>query len=168
MSSAAFLLEMLGGVPQHHRGGVSAAGHRCGDQCVQRVCCAPGTTQDQIRQATGLKPGNLSKIVKRACEKGSIRIAASRGADGTKDLSPDCEEREALEDFESRCATACSDSGTTIEASGAATQARGKKSLRSQIAASRARTLNFFEDQVPNEIKTLGRGGAGRAGTTDG
>jgi DNA-binding MarR family transcriptional regulator len=150
MSSVAFL-KMLEG----YRSTIGSAYLRQDVNAVVRVfrefADHEATTQDQIRQATGLTASNLNKIVKRACEKGWIHREASRDADGTKGLSLSAKGRKTFEDFESRCATVCSGSGTTIETSGAATQARGKQSLRRRIEQAKARSLSFFPEQDLDE-----------------
>ena len=127
---------------------------------VFRECAKDeATTQDRVRQTTGLAAGNLSKILKRACEKGWIRTAASRGADGTKGLSLTPKGRKTLEDFERQCSTACSGSNATIGTSGAATQARGKKSRRSRRAESKAPSGNLWDAVGLSEPKTLDKPG---------
>ena len=108
MSSVMFL-EML----EVYRDTIGAAYPRQDVAAVIRVlrACAAHkvTTQDQICQATGLTASNLSKIVKRAGEKGWIRPAASRGGDGTKEVSLTTKGRKTFDKFESRCVAACSE-----------------------------------------------------------
>jgi DNA-binding MarR family transcriptional regulator len=112
---------------------------------VFRECAKEeATTQDRIRQTTGLAAGNLSKIVKRGCEKGWIRPAASRGADGTKQVSLTPKGRKTLEDLEARWAEACSDSATTIQTAKAATRAAGKTSSRWRSEKPRTRSEDLW------------------------
>lgn len=103
------------------------------------------TTQEQVRLTTGCLAGNLSKIVKDAREMGWIRTADTRGADGTKGLSLTKKGRAVLDDFESRCAAACSD------AAKAAPRAKPKTSRRSRIEEGKKHTLSFFDDRGRNE-----------------
>lgn len=113
---------------------------------VFRACADQGiTTQDRIRQTTGLAAGNLSKLVKRACEKGWIRTAAARGVDGTKEVSLTPKGKAVLDDFESRCTAACSDTKQR------ANRPPRKKSRRSRIEEARRHTLSFFDEPPPDE-----------------
>jgi DNA-binding MarR family transcriptional regulator len=102
------------------------------------------TTQDRIRRTTGLAAGNLSKVVKRAVEKGWIRIAASRGADGTKKVSLTAKGRAMLDDFESRCAAACSDAATI------ATPSKAKKSRQTLAEQSKTQMGYLAPELAPN------------------
>ncbi len=144
MSSAAFV-KMI----EAYRDTLGAAYPRQDMPAVIKVFleCAKDqtTTQDRVRQTTGLSAGNLSKLVKRACEEGWLRTAASRGADGTKQVSLTAKGRKTLEQFETRCTATCSDVAR------AAARSRVKKSRRSLIAEKgREHTLRMFnEDGTP-------------------
>jgi DNA-binding MarR family transcriptional regulator len=118
---------------------------------VFRECAdCQSTTQDRIRQTTGLAAGNLSKIVKRASEKGWIRTAAPRGAGGTKEVSLTPMGRVMLDDFEARCSAACSRSATARKTP---TRAAGKKTLRSRIAESKAQSGYLSPELAPVNTK---------------
>jgi DNA-binding MarR family transcriptional regulator len=55
---------------------------------------------------TGLNPGNVNKIIKRASGRQWIHREEGRTASGTKQLSLTQEGRDVLAEFESRCAEA--------------------------------------------------------------
>jgi DNA-binding MarR family transcriptional regulator len=123
---------------------------------VFRACAKDeATTQDRIRQTTGLAAGNLSKILKRACEKGWIRTAASRGADGTKEVSLTPKGRKTLDDFESRCAAACSAAAKT------AARSKAKKSRRTLIEQSKAQ-LGYLSPELAPDTEMPDESGKNR------
>lgn len=84
-----------------------------------------------------------------ACEKGWIRTAPSRGADGTKEVSLTPKGRVMLDDFESRCAGACSGSGAAKS-----TQPNRKKSRRRLAEEAKAQSGNLMDALGPGETET--------------
>lgn len=140
MSSAAFV-KMLGA----YRSTIGRAYPKQDAVTVLAVFreCAKhqATTQDKIRQETGLNPGNLSKIINRACREEWIEKDPSPASDGTKRLCLTEKGRMALAQFEAGCSNALSES--TV-ASGMHKVARARKPTRAQL---RARSLSLLDEQ---------------------
>lgn len=142
MSSAAFV-KMLGA----YRNTIGRAYPRQDAVTVLAVfseCAKYGaTTQEKIRRETGLNPGNLSKIINRACREEWIKKDPSPASDGTKRLSLTEKGRLALAEFESGCADAVSHS---VGPSETRTQKAARAPKKPTRAQAKARSLSLIDE----------------------